>query len=371
MNRVKSSAASLVMSVMIFAMVVSGAQAQPPTGRGGGTTSGQSAGSAGVRQGNPYAGTLGEASIEIDPETGALVVTTDDETNARIAELIKNLDKPVPQVLIKVLFLEVTHSDKLNVGADLNYVNAESDVNQDVISTLFGAAARASADGGGALQILDEDLNMTLHALGEVAKLEVLSRPSVMARNNEEATITVGKEVPFVTNSRITGDGQTINTVEYEDIGIILIVTPKISAGGKIIELIVETEISTITGETVKVSETISAPVFSKRAAQTMVVVPDRRTIVIGGLMENQETESVRKVPILGDIPFFGAFFRQKVTEKAKTELLIFLTPYVVASSEEIHDMTIREKGNTQVIPESISKEDMKFFMPELMDEEL
>src|SRR5690606_28353238 len=133
-------------------------------------------------------------------------------------------------------------------------------------------------------------------------RLEVLSRPSILTRNNQEAIITVGSEVPFVTDTRITESGQQINTIVYEDIGIILRVTPFITRDG-LVEMILAPEISTLTDETVPISDTLRSPVFAKRSADTVVVTPNGQTVVIGGLMEDNKTEVTSKIPLLGDIP--------------------------------------------------------------------
>ncbi|MCD6287494.1 MAG: type II secretion system protein GspD [Candidatus Hydrogenedentes bacterium] len=303
-----------------------------------------------------------DVTFQYDPETGSLIVITDEETNSYIQQIINRLDQPIPQVLINVLFLEVTHSSDLDLGVEgtFNY-DGKNPADEDVLQTLFGVAAQVD---GGFYKIIEDDFLVTMRALASVAKLEVLSRPSILARNNESATITIGKEVPFIRNSRITQDGQTINTVEYEDIGIILDVTPHITAD-RLVEMNVSPEISTLTGETVPISETLTAPVFAKRSAETRVVVPDGKTVVIGGLMEDNNTESVRKIPLLGDIPYLGALFRRTITDKSKTELLIFLTPHVVEGGRELANMTSDEKAKTRLAPEVFSDDRIKRYIDE------
>jgi general secretion pathway protein D len=226
---------------------------------------------------------------------------------------------------------------------------------------VFGVASQTR---GGIATILQNDLEATLAAIAEVGTLNVLSRPSILARNNQQATITIGQEVPFIRNSRITESGQTINTVEYEDIGIILTVTPRIGADG-LIELDVAPEISTLTGDTVAISDTVNAPVFAKRSAQTQVIVPSGRTVVIGGLMEDHETSSVRKVPLLGSIPWLGVLFRRTVTSKTKTELLIFLTPTLVDSSVTLAAVSAVEQSGSQMLREQTTPEQLRRYLGE------
>ena len=295
--------------------------------------------------------------IQTDPETGSLIIITDEETNQHIEAIIKNLDRPIPQVLIKVLFLEVTHGKGLDLGVEGSF-EYDGKNDRDMIETLFGLAAQTE---GGFYRIIEEDLLATVRAIAEVNKLEVLSRPSILARHNKEAVITVGQEVPFIRNSRITQDGQTINTVEYEDIGIILRVTPYITTRG-MVEMDLIPEISTLTGDTVPISDTIDAPVFAKRSAETRVVVPDGKTVVIGGLMQDNKTESVSKIPLLGDIPLLGMAFRRTKKSDSKTELLIFLTPHVVEDTAQLEHLSLSEKNRAALAPKVFSEEQMEQF---------
>lgn len=301
---------------------------------------------------------LGDAMIEIDPETRSIIIVADEETNQNIGNLITELDQPKPQVLIKVLFLEVTYRNGLDYGAEGSFNWQRGNTAQSV-GTDFGLG---SVGQGGAYQLLDSQFEVTLKALAENGKFEVLSRPSILARNNQEAVITVGQEVPFIRNSRFLQDGQQINTVEYEDIGIILRVTPFITNDG-LVEMIVAPEISTTTDETVPISAGIEAPVFAKRSAETVVVTPDSQTVVIGGLMENNKTESIRKVPILGDIPLLGLPFRRTVTENTKTELMIFLTPHIIQHPSMLSQITEDEKKKTKLSGSAFSEADLNRFL--------
>ena len=298
-----------------------------------------------------------EALIQIDTDTSSIIVITDDEANEQIGKIIKDLDRPMPQVLIKVVFLEVTHRDDLDLGVKAKFDHGMNDRGH-VVESNFDLPLAST---GGIYRIIENDLEVTMNAIAEVGKLEILSRPSILARHNQEAVITIGQEVPFIRNSRVTQDGQTINTVEYEDIGIILRVTPFITTDG-LVEMVVAPEISTLTGETVPISDNINAPVFAKRAAETRVVLPDGHTVVIGGLMEDNKTETTSKVPILGDIPLLGMAFRHKVKEDAKTELLIFLTPHIVEAPSHLAEVSDAEKANSVLAPKAFSEDQMKKF---------
>ncbi|MBT7873107.1 MAG: hypothetical protein HN758_01635 [Verrucomicrobia bacterium] len=306
---------------------------------------------------------VGDALIEVDPETRSVIVVTDEETSLQIGDVLKTLDRPKPQVLIKVVFMEVTHRDDLDVGVEGGWTNVSGSTT-NIVQSVFGMATQGQGQGG-IYQLLDNDFNVTLKAIAEAGKLEVLSRPSILARNNQEAIITVGQEVPFIDNVNFLQGGQQVNTVVYRDIGIILRVTPFITQDG-MVEMIVAPEISTISDETVTISAGVEAPVFAKRAAETVVVTPHGKTVIIGGLMEKNKIESKRKVPILGDIPLLGWAFRRTVKEDTKTELLIFLTPFIVQDPRELDKMTVAESKNSELVSKAFTEEELNQFVGEV-----
>lgn len=325
---------------------------------GGGGMSRSRSGSSTARQ-YPNSGTIGDAMISSDPETRKIIVIADDDTIQHISQVITNLDRPKPQVLIKVVFLEVTYRNGLDLGVEGTYKHNISNNTTGALSSSFGLASQSS---GGIYKIMSDDFTVTMRAMGQDTKLEVLSRPSILARNNQQATITVGETLPFITNTRITDTGQTINTVEYQDIGIILRVTPFITSDGSV-EMIVAPEITSRTADTVPISDTVSAPVIAKRSAETVVVTPDGKTVIIGGLMENSKTASVSKVPFFGDIPLLGAAFKHKITENTKKELMIFLTPKIVKEPKAMAALTKEETAKAEMAPKAFSEADFdKFF---------
>ncbi len=320
----------------------------------------QNASSASGTQRTYYSnGMIGEAIIEADRDTRSIIVIADDYTNEHIKRIIENLDRPVQQVLIKVLFVEVTYRDDYDFGLEGALDLNNSRPGSNVFDTAFGVAAESA---GGFYRLLESDVNVTIRAIQEVGKTEVLSRPSILTRNNQEAVITVGQEVPFITSSQTTEQGNTINVIQYEDIGIILRVTPFITKDG-LVEMILAPEISTITDETVPISETVNSPVFAKRSADTVVVTPNGQTVVIGGMMEDNNIEVENKVPILGDIPLLGSIFRRTQKNNSKTELLIFLTPYVMEGPERLVERTAIERNESDLVPKAFTPEQIeKYF---------
>ena len=352
---------------------------------------------------------LGDALVQIDPESRSLIIVADEETNFEIQKVIKNLDRPKPQVLIKVLFAQVTLDKSLDLGVEGSYnfnvgqlpltqllsgsnglvqsivsnsttttptggtTNTTTTTNNPLTSTLsmsgsgtvqsvFGLASQTT---GAFFRLNTNAATTTLYALAQKGDVTVLSRPSILARNNQEAVMVVGQEVPFITNSQITNNGQTINTIQYQDVGIILRVTPFITAR-RTVEMIVSPEISALSDQTVPISPTVNAPVINKTAAETVVVTPDATTVVIGGMMQKQKTSSVSKVPLLGDIPLIGFAFRHKMTSDTKTELLIFLTPYIVEGTETLKDLSVRETERTDLPQTAFQGDDMRRYLDNL-----
>lgn len=305
---------------------------------------------------------LGDAMIQIDQETRSLIIVTDETTNEQIQQLIRNIDRPKPQVLLEVLFLEVTDRDSLDFGIEGSYKYTHEGINEGSVGTAFNMANLAQ---GGFYRVVADDWEVTLRALEERGKLKVLSRPSIVARNNQEAVMMVGQEVPFVTNTRTTDQGNIINTIQYGEVGIILRVTPYITQEG-LVEMIVHPEISTLTDETVPVSENLESPIIAKREAETVVVTPDGKTVVIGGLIDTTRTEAVRKVPLLGDIPLLGYAFRRTVKQDTRTELLIFMTPRIIETPMGLLAATKERVKDLKLAPKAVPEEDLQRFLDSL-----
>jgi general secretion pathway protein D len=186
-------------------------------GGGGGARGGTT----GTRQyyGN---GEIGEATISIDPESRRLIVIADEDTIPYISQVITNLDQPKPQVLIRVVFLEVTYRNFSDVGLEGTLKKKVDTTTSALASNLFGLnqGMFPVPPGAGIYQLLGNDFSVTLRAISQAGKLEILSRPSILARNNQQASITVGSEVPLITNVRFDTVGNQINTIQYEDVGI-------------------------------------------------------------------------------------------------------------------------------------------------------
>ena len=164
----------------------------------------------------------------------------------------------------------------------------------------------------------------------------------------------MGQSVPIPQNSRVTDDGQVINSLTYENVGIILNVTPHINPTG-LVTLIVDSEVSSLSGETVAITQGLGAPIIDTRDAENQVAILDGQTIVIGGMMQDQKTQEVQKVPLLGDIPLLGLLFQRNTTDKTKTELLFFLTPHVARCPAYLKAMSKDEVKGLKLTPNAVS----------------
>jgi general secretion pathway protein D len=316
----------------------------------------------------PSSTQIGDAMISSDTETRKLIVVTDDETAKAIGQVITNLDRSVPQVLIKVVFLEVTYRKGFDIGLEGAYQKNLGGGSTGSLSQVFGLASQGASPtppGAGMYQILGSDFQVTLRAIAEAGKTEVLSRPSVLARNNQEATITVGQQVPLITNVRYDNFGNQINSINYQSVGIILRVTPFITDQG-LVEMIVAPEISNLSDQTVAVAAGVAAPVINTRSADTVVVTPDGQTVVIGGLMQNTKTSSDNKIPFLGDIPGLGSLFKRRSSNGSKTELLIFLTPHIVRQPTQLAGLANQARGQLQLVPQSFSEQELNRYLQDV-----
>jgi type II secretion system protein D len=366
-----------VAALILFCAGKTYAQAQNqgarPGGQGGGVGAGGGGGGGGggstANGARQYTNStmVGDAMITSDVDTRRLIIVTDDATNDNIRTIVSNLDKPKPQVLINVVFLQVTHDNDLDLGVEASYKGPISiKTNPDGIATTKFGVANQLADStiaGAFYQLSGRDVNATIHALSTVNKTEILSRPSILTRSNQQATILVGQTVPLLNGSTVSDTGVVTNLIRYQDVGIILKVTPFITSDG-LVEMILSPEISSISATTVTLTANVSSPVIDRRAADTVVVTQSDKTIVIGGLISNQNTDTDNKVPLLGDIPLVGNLFKRTTRNHTKTELLIFLTPHVVNTPAELAQLSDMERGLLEVAPKTFSKADIGKFLP-------
>ena len=279
-----------------------------------------------------------EVAIVAEQANNALLVSASPRYFEQVSDMIEQLDQPQRQVLIQVLLAEVTLDGSFDKGLDwsvnrLNNVSSSGD-SKSVEQQDFSAG---SVGGGLTATITSGDVNFMLRAMESDGRLEILSRPQILAADNQPASIDIGQRVPFVTGSSFNERGFLVNSFTYENVGVQLSVTPRISIDG-VVKMEVEPTISSLSSSKVPISENFEAPVINNRSATTQVSVQNGQTIVIGGLISTQDEERITKIPVLGDIPYLGAAFKRTKTSRSRTELLIIMTPYVINSPEEVEN---------------------------------
>jgi len=326
-------------------------------------------------------GSVGTLTITVDPDTGNVTAIGDKASLENLAQVLSDLDRPKPQVLIKVVFLEVMHNNSLSIGVEGGWTGNTGGTT-GAVANAFGLSGIANAvsnntlnqfgqptssflpmpPGAGLYQVLGADFQATLRAIAQAGKAQLLSRPSIVARDRQPAQILIGQEVPLITGVNFTTFGNQINTITYQEVGIILKVTPYITADG-MVQMIVSPQTSALDQTTsIPISTGVSAPVIDIRSADTVVTTPDMQTVVIGGLMEADKASSESKIPILGDIPLLGYLFKSHSKSEVKRELLIFLTPHILRSPEQYASMTDEEKKR-MLIPKSYSEQELDRFL--------
>lgn len=299
-------------------------------------------------------------SIIADGAQNALVVKAEPQLMREIEAAIQQLDVRRQQVLIEATIIEVEGNDADQLGVQwamgdlssgvglINFSNVGTSLSKLAAGYLTGGAAGlGSAVGSGTSLILGDykegaDGSRKLYgaliqALKQNTKSNLLSTPSILTMDNEEAYIVVGQNVPFVTGSVSTGTGGTVNpytSIERKDVGVTLKVIPHIGEGGSI-RLEVEQEVSAVAENKGQASDLVT----SKRSIKTSVLADHGQTVVLGGLISDDTMHSRQSVPLLGDIPGLGRLFRSDGKSNNKRNLLVFIHPTIVGDSGDIRKM--------------------------------
>ena len=284
-----------------------------------------------------------EISIVADKATNSLIISASPQEYEAIEKVIKKLDIMRPQVLVEAIIADISVEKLLHLGVEWAGIRKEGEksvVGGSKFKVNFAQPEESLATLSGLLigYLKEETVGGLLQAYRKDTGFKVLSTPHLLTMDNQEAKIVVGKNVPFVTSSRITEQDTVVRSYEYRDVGIILTLTPHINQEG-MVRLEIHQEVTNLTPE----SLTAEAPVTNKREAETTVTVKDKTTLVIGGLMRDDKTEVINKVPFLGDIPLLGYLFRRKETTSEKRNLVIFITPHIVRTTAEAEKIK-REK---------------------------
>ena len=307
-------------------------------GFGGGARSTGALGS-GAQTADAARGLTGNVKIVADEETNALLITTFVRNFPAVEELVEQLDVLLPQVLIEAQIIEVTLDDDSVFGVEWMWeqgTTLNDKTYQQEGTTDFGLTDEIF---GLKYGILSSKLNAMLHALTKDTKVNILSTPRIMTKNNQEAIINVGQAVPFLVSTQETATGGILTSTDFRDVGVILTVTPRINRSGTV-SLDVNQQINSLVEFTL-----FDAPIISTREASAFVTIKDKQTMVIGGMIKDDKTETVHKTPILGDIPLLGRLFRRADTRIEKTELMVFITPHVVYTDADADRVTAEQRG--------------------------
>ncbi len=304
-----------------------------------------------------------EIRFVADEVTNAIIVTTYPRLWKEIEETIKKLDRMPRQVLIEVMAAEVTLTDDTKLGVEWAVRSGRFDVSSSPTGLIPGRPAQSIIPFGGAVPLgfnvftfAADKFLAALNALASENRVNVLSNPSIMTAENRKAVINVSTSVPIVTSQQvpvatggITGNAIT-QTVEYRDAGIILTVTPRIGEQGTV-ALDVKQEVNEV-GE--NEPPPINSPRFTKREAETSVVLLNNQTLVLGGLIQNKRTRIRVGIPWLSRIPILGYLFGSVEHKIEKTELLLLITPRTVGTALDAARITDQMRRVTPELEHSM-----------------
>ena len=306
-----------------------------------------------------------EVTIAADTTLNAIVVKADPGTMGEILTLLEKLDTPRAQVMIEAAIVEVTMGASSSLGVEMA-AGDQQGASAPLVSTslngvISGLLAGAIADGEDKITVLEGLASLTsptlagakintegvsfgavVNAIANNSDANLLSTPSILTLDNQEAKILVGREVPFRTGSfSTTGDGTSnpFTTVNRQDVGVELVVTPHVFENNDV-RMEISQNITNVLNTTVG-GTAFADVVTSKRTIETTVLAADGQTIVLGGLIQDDINNTNNRVPVLGKIPLLGALFRSTSKERTKTNLLVFLRPTILQSTENSTQLSL------------------------------
>lgn len=264
----------------------------------------------------------------------ALMITAPPEYKESVINLIEMLDKPGRQVLVAAVVVEVSSNDALQLGlrwgsGTLTPTNADNAISvgnsaqgtkNNLINSLFDTSVLNS----------NVNVNVLLQALAQNQTVSILSEPKVYTADNQEAEFFDGQDVLVPTSSQTANTGSVTQTFDYRAVGIQLRARPRITVQGDV-DLRVNLQVSSISPE----QSTNGGFIFDRRQTTTQLIVKDRQTVVISGILRKEDTNILRKVPLVGDIPILGWLFRSRDKSQVTTELMVFITPIVVNNTSD------------------------------------
>ncbi|WP_421158041.1 GspD family T2SS secretin variant ExeD [Aeromonas dhakensis] len=291
----------------------------------------------------------GKLAISADETTNALVITAQPDVMAELEQVVAKLDIRRAQVLVEAIIVEIADGDGLNLGVQWANTNGGgtqfTDTNLPIGSVAIAAKDYKDNGNTDSLSKLAGGFNgmaagfyrgnwaALVTALSTNTKSDILSTPSIVTMDNKEASFNVGQEVPVQSGSQSsTTSDQVFNTIERKTVGTKLVVTPQINEGDSVL-LNIEQEVSSVAQKQATGTADLG-PTFDTRTIKNAVLVKSGETVVLGGLMDEQNQEKVSKVPLLGDIPVLGYLFRSTTNTTSKRNLMVFIRPTILRDAD-------------------------------------
>jgi general secretion pathway protein D len=292
--------------------------------------------------------------IIADTKSNALIIVSTESEYAKIEAAIRRLDVLPMQVLIEATVAEVTLNDNLQYGtqfflhsgsvqATLSNATSASSTSIDATNVATNTAqfpgTLASSFPGLAIAKTLGNAQFAIQALRAVTDVKVISSPKILVLDRQQAKLEVGDLVPTITqsaSSTITSSSEIVNSVQYQQTGVILAVTPRINSGG-LVTLDIDQEVSQVINTT---TSSIDSPTFQQRKVTSKVVVQDGDTISLAGLIQDSRTKGNSGIPLLQDIPYLGNLFTTHTDDDVRTEILVLITPHVVYDQNTVRSLT-------------------------------
>jgi general secretion pathway protein D len=285
-----------------------------------------------------------QVTVIPDPNTNSLVIVTTPDNVEVLRSVLDQLDRIPEQVMIETMIVEATLDKSTKLGVEWTVAQPKAFNETGVTGNArsdFGLANANPALEGFRYTVTGGNISTFINALKTDDKFEVLSTPRIFTSNNVEAEINISQSVPYVLSTREDANGNLTFNYAFQDVGIVLTVTPRITSNGY-----VTMEISQTANDLQGFTD-FNAPIVNQRQANTTVSVKDSETIILGGIIRTQVNSKVKKLPILGDIPILGELFKSTTRQNTKTELLVFLRPTIVRDDEEAK--ALRESTEKQL----------------------
>ena len=323
-------------------------------------------------------------SISFHQDTNSLVISAQPDILKSLNSVITQLDIRRAQVLVEALIIEVSDQLARDLGVQLLYsgdgknspaavqrfgnpnpdliaitgsqLSLEGNISSNLTTTASNSLLGLEGMAAGIARIKNdgESFAAILNIITNDADSNVLSTPSIMTMDNEQASIIVGQEIPITTGETLSmNNSNPFRTVQRQEVGVKLTVTPQINEGNAV-KLVINQEVSSVVGP---ITAAATDLITSKRQIQTTVLVEDGDTIVLGGLIDDDVQEIEKKIPILGDIPLIGRLFKSTSTSRSKRNLIVFMRPTIIRDIASVREVSNRKYNYFQAIQENLKNQ--------------